>query len=102
MGTFLKVVGIIIIILAILGLIISIFSGNFLNNLVENLKYYDSDVYNTLNSVITILQGTIIVISTIFSFFTVIFGASLFVLGSIYNDVKKLIERFKSIEIVKE
>jgi len=102
MGTFLKVVGIIVIVLAILGLILSIFSGNFLSNFTQNLKYYDTDIYNTLNPVISIVQNVLIVISAIFSFFIIVFGVSLYVLGSIYNDVKKLSERFKSIEIVKE
>ncbi|NLI56144.1 hypothetical protein GX420_04115, partial [bacterium] len=57
MGTFLKVVGIIIIVLAVLGLILSIFSGNFIGNLTENLENYDPDVYNTLNPVMSVVQN---------------------------------------------
>lgn len=99
MGTFLKVVGIIIIVLAVLGLILSIFSGNFVGDLTENLEYYDPDVYNTLNPVVSIVQSGLIVISAIFSFFIITIGISIYVLGAIYNDIKDLKKKISSFEI---
>ncbi|HOL83450.1 MAG TPA: hypothetical protein P5272_05860 [Caldisericia bacterium] len=99
MGTFLKVVGIIIIVLAVLGLILSIFSGNFIGDLTENLEYYNSDVYNTLNPVVSIVQSGLIVISAIFSFFIITIGISIYVLGAIYNDIKDLKKKISSFEI---
>ena len=99
MGTFLKVVGIIIIVLVILGLILSIFSGNFIGNLTENLENYDPDIYNTLNPVMSVVQGVLIIISAIFSFFIVTIGISFYVLGTIYNDVKDLKKKVSSFEI---
>jgi len=99
MGTFLKVVGIIIIVLAVLGLILSIFSGNFIGNLTENLENYDPDVYNTLNPVMSVVQNGLIVISAVFSFFIITIGISFYVLGTIYNDVKDLKKKVSSFEI---
>lgn len=99
MGTFLKVVGIIIIVLAVLGLILSIFSGNFIGDLTESLEYYNSDVYNTLNPVVSIVQSGLIVISAIFSFFIITIGISIYVLGAIYNDIKDLKKKIPSFEI---
>ncbi|HPC57223.1 MAG TPA: hypothetical protein PLP10_05210 [Caldisericia bacterium] len=99
MGTFLKVVGIIIIVLAVLGFILSIFSGNFIDDLTENLEYYNSDVYNTLNPVVSIVQSGLIVISAIFSFFIITIGISIYVLGAIYNDIKDLKKKISSFEI---
>ncbi|HON83467.1 MAG TPA: hypothetical protein P5090_05690 [Caldisericia bacterium] len=99
MGTFLKVVGIIIIVLAVLGLILSIFSGNFIGDLTESLEYYNSDVYNTLNPVVSIVQSGLIVISAIFSFFIITIGISIYVLGAIYNDIKDLKKKISSFEI---
>ncbi len=99
MGTFLKVVGIIIVVLAVLGLILSIFSGNFVGDLTENLEYYDPDVYNTLNPVVSIVQSGLIVISAIFSFFIITIGISIYVLGAIYNDIKDLKKKISSFEI---
>lgn len=99
MGTFLKVIGIIIIVLAVLGLILSIFSGNFIGNLTENLENYDPDVYNTLNPVMSVVQNGLIVISAVFSFFIITIGISFYVLGTIYNDVKDLKKKVSSFEI---
>jgi len=99
MGTFLKVVGIIIIVLAVLGLILSIFSGNFIGNLTENLENYDPDVYNTLNPVMSVVQNGLIVISAVFSFFIITISISFYVLGTIYNDVKDLKKKVSSFEI---
>ncbi len=99
MGTFLKVVGIIIVVLAVLGLILSIFSGNFIGDLTESLEYYNSDVYNTLNPVVSIVQSGLIVISAIFSFFIITIGISIYVLGAIYNDIKDLKKKISSFEI---
>ena len=99
MGTILKVIGIIIIVLAVLGLILSIFSGNFIGNLTENLENYDPDVYNTLNPVMSVVQNGLIVISAVFSFFIITIGISFYVLGTIYNDVKDLKKKVSSFEI---
>lgn len=103
MGTFLKVVGIIIIVITILGFILSIISTQvgFLN-ITELFKNFDPEISSSLGPVVSVIQTIWIIISIIISFFTIVFGVSLYVLGSIYNDVRHLRERFKSIEIVKE
>ena len=103
MGTFLKVVGIIIIVITIIGLILSIISTQVgLLNITELFKNINPEISSSLGPVVSAIQIIWIIISAIFSFFIIVFGVSLYVLGSIYNDVRNIRERFKSIEIVKE
>lgn len=107
MGTFLKVVGIIVIVLAFAGFIISTFSVRgilkTISYLIQGLESLDSEPYPfILNPFMNIFQVVWIVISAVIYFFIAVFGVSLFVLGSIYNNVLKINENFKSIEVVKE
>lgn len=92
MGTFLKVVGIIVIILAIVGFVFSLLIS--ISGIINKIPF--------VNQFNNILQVSFIVVSAVFYFFITVFGVSLFVLGSIYNNVLELNKNFKSAEIVKE
>ncbi|MGQ9845032.1 MAG: hypothetical protein ACUVQN_02330 [Caldisericia bacterium] len=94
--------------MAIAGFIIStIFLRRFLNevsylalNLALGSNY--SIPLSFINLFKNILQPIWIVISNIIYFIIAVFGVSLYVIGSIYNNVLKITENFKKVEVVKE
>ncbi len=101
MGTFLKVVGIIYIVLAILLLILSLIglitSQSFTQSLLQNIN---TEEYPFIQNIINAGFLLVIILSIIFILPLVIFGVALFVLGTIYNDVKELKNKLSNIEIV--
>lgn len=106
MGKFLKVVGIIGIFLVIAGFIISTISVRGILNTISifasGLKSWVSEKFSFINPFMNILKAFWIVISAFIYFFIAVFGVLLYVLGLIYNNVLKINENFKQVEVVKE
>lgn len=104
MGTFLKIVGIIYIILAIL---LIIFFGSSIMNLqtfIQGLlpQSLKAEEYQLIQVLSNLGYLIFIILSLILFLPLVIGGAALYAIGSIYNDVKNLKKRFSNVEIVTE
>lgn len=87
MGVFLKIFGILFIILTIVLLIFSIYLNNKINNYYESIKYSRNEYDMLIKPIIEFLKNSFTIITIILSIFILLFGASIYVLGSIYNDV---------------